>query len=240
MMSSHSWDLPEFDFKYLDLERHDKTCKITLFGKYPTPQFLLSGLLCAFKLQTEDIVCLNRFEKPNEWYLEARTIELCNKLVHTSVISLDKDTRIVCSTVAPSVELVRVHWLPSYITSEFLKDTFNTIGDVKGVCRVLDPVTGIDNGVREVFLEGAEPDTIPYILRFKSINFRLLVTVRGRPPYCTKCGRVGHSRKHCVSVKPPPFTQSTASAKIIITDSETDTISDSATEDNNTVATPKD
>lgn len=125
---------------------------------------------------------------------------------------------------------MRVHWLPSYIQSEFLKDTFDKIGDVKGVYRVIDPVTGIDNGIREVFLEGVDRNTIPYILRFETINFKLLVTVKGRPPYCTRCSKIGYTRKNCDTVLRQPETKNMATDNITITDSEPDIITDSETD----------
>lgn len=81
---------------------------------------------------------------------------------------------------------------------------FAQLGEVLGVYHIDHPNTGVPNGTQEVFLRRDHPIRIPHILHFEKPCFNVLVTVKGRKPYCTKCEQVGHVRKNCSLVPASP------------------------------------
>jgi len=94
----------------------------------------------------------------------------------------------------------RVHWLPVNVKDTVLKQIFEGFGKI---ISITDEVTKygtaqIKSGVRIVKLEVDEvgKSRVPHLLHF-GCGRKALVTVRGRPPLCLRCHRVGHLRSGC-------------------------------------------
>ena len=97
---------------------------------------------------------------------------------------------------------VRVHWLPLYFDNVILEEIFGEYGQVLGISMMKTAHAKLvaQNGSREIRLKTDEfkKQLIPHLVKFKS-GRSVLITMAGRPPYCLKCGHVGHVRARCVT-----------------------------------------
>lgn len=102
---------------------------------------------------------------------------------------------------------VKCHWLPDYVSDEFLTEWFGRFGHVEDVTRDTQFVSGetpmkMKNGVRTVRLILGElyKHYIPHLVKFDA-GITMLITMRGREPLCLKCQEVGHIRRDCTTVR---------------------------------------
>jgi len=94
----------------------------------------------------------------------------------------------------------RVHLLPVNVKDSVLGQIFEGFGRVISITDEVNKYGAayIKRGVRIVKVEVDEVGKfcVPHLLQFEC-GSRALVTVRGRPPLCLKCHRVGHLRSGC-------------------------------------------
>ena len=88
----------------------------------------------------------------------------------------------------------RVHWLPVNVKDSVLNQIFEGFGKVISITDEVNKYGAayIKSGVRIVKVEVNEvgKSRVPHLLQF-GCGSRALVTVRGRPPLCLRCHRVG-------------------------------------------------
>jgi len=94
----------------------------------------------------------------------------------------------------------RIHWLPVHVKDHVISKIFSSFGRIISITGESTKYgqTTIKTGVRVVKIEIDEvaKSTIPHLLQF-ACGRKALVTVRGRPPLCLKCHRVGHMGSGC-------------------------------------------
>lgn len=100
---------------------------------------------------------------------------------------------------------IKCHWLPDYLSDDFLVEWFGRFGTVQGVARDTQSVTGetrniVRNGVRTVTITVGEmyKSYIPHLVKFDA-GITMLITYQGREPLCLKCHEVGHMRRECLA-----------------------------------------
>lgn len=177
----------------------ENTCKFETFGKYLTFAQILNTIVNHFKLERGDIKSLYRMEDPRKWYVETNLKLTCSRMLKSGVIYLEDNTRLVCLPRDRNINLVRVHWFPTYIKDIALVEIFSNYGEVRDVCKITDQDTNIDMGIREVYLIETEEEKrpIPYMLQITNTDIKFLITVKGRPQFCLKCKTPGHTRQNC-------------------------------------------
>lgn len=99
---------------------------------------------------------------------------------------------------------MRLHWLPSQVHPSAICRAFSNYGKIIEVKEELCTIPGLldcKSGVRKVIIEitEREKDKLPHKIRVDA--YTGLLTFRGRPPMCLKCGEVGHVRNFCPTRK---------------------------------------
>ncbi|KAH3804371.1 hypothetical protein DPMN_132655 [Dreissena polymorpha] len=95
---------------------------------------------------------------------------------------------------------LRVHWLPICTKRVVIKEILSNFGRVLSVDNEMYEIKGFacKSGTRLVTIEvsDAEKASIPHLLKFQC-GAKALVTIRGRPPLCSRCFQLGHVRGEC-------------------------------------------
>ena len=123
---------------------------------------------------------------------------------------------------------IKVHWVPGWIRDEFIKTCLQKYGTILSYRAETATVDGVRvfTGSKIIRLK-TTPDveaTIPVAIEVSGpVTIRLLVTVRGRPPMCLNCFKLGHKQRDC----PPEDTNNA-------TDSNNDNKDDREKEDGET------
>lgn len=197
MSASHICVIPYIDRAFCDEEVVENTVKLQMFGQYVPNEEVLYHVVKFLEIDMENVVAFYRMDKPREWFIEFTTSEPCVELKNAGHIAVNQQSSFVACHISTNVELIRVHWMPTYMKAEFLYNFFKRFGEVVDVCNVVNPNTKIDCGTREVYLITRELKNIPYKIAFKSCVSTILITVKGRQPWCLKCDQIGHRRNSC-------------------------------------------
>jgi hypothetical protein len=95
---------------------------------------------------------------------------------------------------------IKIHWLPVFVGEPCIKAMLASYGKVIKVERLKSQLGGLSvyNGQWFVSLEvdEVEKNNLPHLFKF-ACGSRALLTVRGRPPICLRCLKVGHVRNSC-------------------------------------------
>ena len=119
---------------------------------------------------------------------------------------------------------VRVHWLPLWISDDEVKDFFLQYGKVD---RVFEErlyharlKKDIGTGVRNfsILVKEGVQDEIPY--RTKICGRTCLITIRGRPVLCLKCGQCGHFRAECPIGRSATYAMAARSSEPVVPPSD--------------------
>lgn len=122
-------------------------------------------------------------------------------LLASPVVMLGKEELpVTLMNLAEERVTIRVHWLPPYISDDFVREYFGRYGTVLDLGREIRRLNGseVRTGVRIVTLrtDHNRKLSIPYMHSFQS-NLTMLINIQGRPPICLRCFRVGHVRRDC-------------------------------------------
>jgi Zinc knuckle len=102
---------------------------------------------------------------------------------------------------------IKLHWIPYQVTMVNALRQLEAIDGIKIIAANYDKVTGLEglshvrSLLRTVLIEAPDANKVPYSLRWSQDGATgvALVTVKGRPPLCLKCGQPGHVRKDCAA-----------------------------------------
>ncbi|KAH7979070.1 hypothetical protein HPB49_007967 [Dermacentor silvarum] len=140
----------------------------------------------------------------NAWLLKMRTLEAKRFVAQIGGMMLHG---MYCGIVDASLQeySIKVHWVPSDMSAEPLRNYFEQFGDVRGVSRVEHKVLGLDGVesttviIRMSLKEGVTERDLPHELPLCGTTF--LVAVPGRPPFCQRCRKMGHTFSNCHTPK---------------------------------------
>lgn len=95
---------------------------------------------------------------------------------------------------------MRLHWLPSTVHPDAICNVLGQFGTIMDVSEELCGIPSLldcKSGVRKITIEISEQqkERLPHKLRVNGCTG--LLTFRGRPPMCLKCGEIGHVRGNC-------------------------------------------
>lgn len=151
---------------------------------------------------------LIRKEKYNIWYLTVQTEQQADLLAGLEDVKVSDNLSIGTFSCGREKLSLRIHWLPASVDDDAICNFFAYFGKIVNIkdehCSLPRLLT-VKSGVRLVTMEvnSRDKDTIPH--RCSIGGCSALVTFRGRPPLCLKCGETGHVRKAC------PYRQSSQS-----------------------------
>jgi hypothetical protein len=136
-----------------------------------------------------------------------------------------KDFSVAFSDVSSERIQLRVHWLPIYISNDYVVRVFSHLGHVVRVVSESVSVDGhrVYTGLRCVTIDIDErsKNNIPHRID-TSDGFKMLVTCRGRMPLCLRCNHLGHKRMDCPAGRERkdagPVTYAQAAARVITVD----------------------
>ncbi|XP_040075972.1 uncharacterized protein LOC115327317 [Ixodes scapularis] len=109
-----------------------------------------------------------------------------------------------CVVIDPNVKeaVVRVNWLPTYVTDGEVCAAFAEYGNVTRITREKwkspSGTYEVETSARAVTItmkEGTAKDELPH--QGKVAGYPVLISVPGRPPMCLRCSKLGHMRKQC-------------------------------------------
>lgn len=103
---------------------------------------------------------------------------------------------------------IKCHWLPEYLSDDFVGNYFSQFGKVKTIThdrQIVDDENkvSLNNCVRTVSIQTGEMGVamIPHLVKFDG-GVTMLLTIMGREPLCLKCHNVGHMRRTCPQGQP--------------------------------------
>ncbi|ESO94673.1 hypothetical protein LOTGIDRAFT_175369 [Lottia gigantea] len=105
--------------------------------------------------------------------------------------------------------IVRLFWLPEYISdidiSSFFKSFGLSVASIQREFHLADGLKHIRTLTRRVLVEGRSSsfDTLPHTSSI--CGKETLLILQGRPPVCLKCYKAGHFRKECPLSKQPSY-----------------------------------
>ena len=98
--------------------------------------------------------------------------------------------------------IIRIHWLPYWCENTSLANEMGKYGRVLKVMNEKiassdEESVHIVSSVRRVYLscQGGQIQHIPHVMKYEGKD--VLLTIRGRPPFCLKCKNTGHIRASC-------------------------------------------
>ena len=95
--------------------------------------------------------------------------------------------------------VLRVHWMPPYVSDDFVEETFEEYGTVMQVRREEITVGDIvvETGLRKVtiVMTDAKMRELPHMMKFGD-GHAILIVCPGRTPTCLGCGQEGHVRAY--------------------------------------------
>lgn len=109
-----------------------------------------------------------------------------------------------CVVVDPNFTevVLRVHWLPTYVTDREVSAAFAEFGVVKEITREMwkSPTDDYEvetstRAVRIILKKGGRRDELPH--QGHVADYPVLISVPGRPPMCLRCNQLGHMRRQC-------------------------------------------
>lgn len=170
-------------------------------------------------ISSDNWTWLYRREKYSTWYLTTKTIQQADSLAALDDIQVSDSLSLTTVSCAREVLSMRLHWLPSSVEKAAICNFFGEYGKVLEVQEELCTIPGLLNvksGVRSVRIEIAEhaKERLPHKCRIG--RHMALLTFRGRPPLCLKCGETGHVRNRCPTRPvPEPSTPLTAAQRVM-------------------------
>ena len=128
---------------------------------------------------------------------------------------------------------IKVHWVPGWIRDDFIRTCLQSYGTILSYRAETATVDGVRvfTGSKIIRLK-TTPEveaTIPVAIEVSGpVTIRLLVTVRGRPPMCLNCFKLGHKQRDC----PPENSDDNADTKDKDDNEDNKDMDDNATERN--------
>lgn len=198
---------------FMDYTKNDtKTVSVRFVGTIPSesdPRRIIADNLSS-TVPTEKWTWLYRKERYHIWYVTTETDIQAEALASLQTVKVS-DTLSLCLTNCGRERLhMRVHWLPATVPEAAICNHFGHCGTVIAYSEEKVELLGLKNirsGVREVTIDISErkKDRLPH--RLNIAGCPALLTFRGRPPLCLKCGEVGHVRGKCPYRRPVSTTQ---------------------------------
>ncbi|XP_040067425.2 uncharacterized protein LOC115310973, partial [Ixodes scapularis] len=109
-----------------------------------------------------------------------------------------------CVVVDPNFTevVLRVHWLPTYVTDREVNAAFAEFGVVKEITSEMwkSPTGDYEvetstRAVRIILKKGGRRDELPH--QGHVADYSVLISVPGRPPMCLRCYQLWHMRRQC-------------------------------------------
>jgi hypothetical protein len=212
---------------YISRDIMARTLRITFVGMSPLRTDVVTVLKgFGFDQQKHGLSALYQRDRSRDFFAVLKNWEAVWRFSNLGQQVYKRYTVIFSDISAERVQL-RVHWLPMYISNDFVDRVFSHLGKVVGVSSEYVNVQGIKlaTGVRCVTLQVNErvKSQIPHKISTAD-GYSMLVTCRDRLPLCLKCNRLGHRRADCgqgrPSVAPPPSSYARVAARGLIDDDQ--------------------
>lgn len=176
----------------------NRTVKIAILGpdfiyrKQLHQAFIYNGIL------DKEIEVIYKEKKAKEWFVVFATEEVTRKVVDMQDIKISETTCITLEKLTQQKLMLKIHWLPAFVSDEFLYEFFSQYGTVQHVKGVWSVDSRVYTGMREVYIQTDDESKhmIPHMVRFDN-GINMLITCPGRLPVCLKCHRLGHVRQEC-------------------------------------------
>ncbi|KAG0409720.1 hypothetical protein HPB47_013171 [Ixodes persulcatus] len=147
------------------------------------------------------VVGLGAFQFNHVWVCTLDSTDNRERLVALKEITV-KGKR--CIVIDPNLKeaVVRVNWLPTFVTDEEVCKALVEYGNVTKICREKwkspSAEYEVETSTRFVTItmkEGKGKEDLPH--QCKVAGYPILLYVPGRPPMCLRCGQLGHMRRQC-------------------------------------------
>lgn len=153
---------------------------------------------------TDNWVWVYRREKYSQWYITMKSEDQADAIANLDPVEVSATLTLHTVSCGKERLHMRLHWLPSQVHPSAICRAFSNYGKIIEVKEELCTIPGLldcKSGVRKVIIEitEREKDKLPHKIRVDA--YTGLLTFRGRPPMCLKCGEVGHVRNFCPTRK---------------------------------------
>ncbi|KAM7294844.1 hypothetical protein ISCGN_024350 [Ixodes scapularis] len=147
------------------------------------------------------VVGLGAFQLNHVWVCTLDSTDNKERLVALKEITV-KGKR--CIVIDPYLKeaVIRVNWLPTFVTDE---EVCKALVEYKNVTKICREKWKSPSGKHEVetstrfvtvtMKEGKGKEDLPH--QWKVAGYPVLLYVPGRPPMCLRCGQLGHMRRQC-------------------------------------------
>lgn len=189
-----------------------KTVSVRFVGQIPSdtdPRRIIADHLSP-TVPLDKWTWLYRKERYHIWYVVTETDLQAEALANLQEIKVSDSLSLVLTNCGREKLHMRLHWLPAILTEAAICNHFRGIGTVLGYSDEKIDLLGfkkIRSGVREVTIEISENEKERLPHRLTIAGCPALLTFRGRPPLCLKCGEVGHVRGRCPYRRAEPRTE---------------------------------
>jgi len=201
----------------VDLDRLKKTARLQVIG--PKKNFV-SRLEIAETLQgsiaLSEVTAIFKQEQSDVWFISFDDSHCVDDLVRLRMVESERFNLHMSSCAARRISL-KVHWLPVWLNDDPVVDFFESFGKVITYSRDTFEIAdcGIETGIRTVDLIIQEGDQYKIPYRCSIGNRSCLITMKGRPPLCLKCGNIGHVRSSCTVNLTPRHTNRSSYANVV-------------------------
>ena len=187
--------------RFIDQERLRKTVKLIVDGRR-AGAISRSDIVRALSnvMALDDVVGLWRGEAGYIWFIEVDAISTADTLVQHMNFMASGERLIKAMYYDWQEVMVRLHWVPGFVDSNWVTILMSRYGKVKSVERETINVDGlcVETGERRVYLYVSEKQrlSMPHLIKCDD-GVTCLLTMKGRSPMCLKCGNEGHTRVSC-------------------------------------------
>lgn len=196
----------------------NRTLKLVTTGNSLLYRKDIKYVLGKAKIADGEIECIYKERKSREWYAVLSNSDRLNHVIEHGPITVGDVTTKIEKLTQQKITL-KIHWLPHYISDDFLVDFFSRYGTVEKVDDIWSPDAKCRTGLREVYMSTDDEmrNAIPHMVRFNN-GISMLVTCPDRLPLCLKCHCLGHVRQECPNNNRPTNGMSYAAALRMTTD----------------------
>jgi hypothetical protein len=212
--------------EYISKDVMSRTVRTQFIGKTPFRLDVVRILKdFGYKHKTHGLEALYQKDSNREFYGVFNSSSSAYEFSQLGQVTVDNYSVSFSDVSAERIQL-RVHWMPMYVSNEYIRRVFSQLGSVIRVVSETVAVDGIKvyTGVRTVTMEMDERNkvNIPHRLN-TSDGYRMLITCKGRLPLCLRCNHLGHYRSDCPvgrEQRRGPSTYAQVAAEVVRVDSE--------------------
>lgn len=155
--------------------------------------------LSQYHIDEMNIEFIYQLDKGREWFVVLKLEEDIERFLRISHLLIKEGVSVSLQNITRQNVRIHAHWLPPFISNEFVEQYFSQFGEVYSAEFTYDSSNYINQASRviRIVMDDHQRAELPHIVHLNNGRFKMLITCPGRSPMCTRCYEIGHTRREC-------------------------------------------